>query len=103
MASGFVSAMRYDLSVAYKVVISVGLLSVMFFLRMWVDFLLIFVATSQMLMAEIFNSSIEAICDFVESHEDGKIKLIKDMAAAATGVSILTWLLVVGYEITLLF
>lgn len=103
MASGFVSAMRYDLSVAYKVVISVALLSTMFFLRMWVDFLLIFVATSQMLMAEIFNSSIEAICDFVEAHEDEKIKLIKDMAAAATGVSILTWLLVVGYEITLLF
>jgi diacylglycerol kinase (ATP) len=99
MVGGFLSAMRYDLSVAYKVLISVVLLSVLFFMRMWVDFLLIFVATSQMLMAEIFNSAIEAICDFVETHEDEKIKLLKDMAAAATGVSILTWLLVVIYEV----
>jgi len=99
MTGGFFSAMRYDLSVAYKVVISVILLAFLFFMRMWVDFLLIFVATSQMLMAEIFNSSIEAICDFIEAHEDEKIKLIKDMAAAATGVCILTWLLVVVYEV----
>lgn len=91
--------MRYDLSVAYKVVISAALLAVLFFMRQWVDFLLIFVATSVMLTAEIFNSCIEAICDFIETHEDEKIKLIKDMAAGGTGLCIFTWVLVVGYEV----
>lgn len=100
MLSGFFSAMRYDLSVAYKVVISIGLLATLFFMRQWVDFLLIFVVTSVMLMAEIFNSCIEAICDFIETHEDEKIKLIKDMAAAGTGVCIFTWIVVVVYEVS---
>lgn len=99
IVGGLFSAMRYDLSVAYKVVISIALLAVLFFMRQWVDFLLIFVVTSVMLTAEIFNSCIEAICDFIETHEDEKIKLIKDMAAGGTGLCIFTWVLVVGYEV----
>ena len=34
-------------------------------------------------VAEIFNSAIEALCDFVETRHNEKIKVIKDIAAAA--------------------
>jgi diacylglycerol kinase (ATP) len=50
------------------------------------------------LVAEIFNSAIEALCDFVETRHNEKIKVIKDIAAAAVGISILAWLVVLGVE-----
>lgn len=47
-------------------------------------------------MAELFNSAIEAVCDFLETRENEKIRAIKDIAAAAAvGISIVVWLTVV--------
>ena len=47
-------------------------------------------ATGMMLSAELFNSAIEILCDVVESREDVRISMIKDIAAAA-GISIFVW------------
>jgi diacylglycerol kinase (ATP) len=71
---------------------------VAFALRAWVDLMLIMVVTAMVLVAEIFNSAIEALCDFVETRHNEKIKVIKDIAAAAVGISILAWLVVLGVE-----
>jgi diacylglycerol kinase (ATP) len=60
-----------------------------------VDFELILLATGLVLMAELFNSAIEAVCDFLETRENEKIRAIKDIAAAAVGISIVVWLTVV--------
>ena len=49
-----------------------------------------------MLAAELFNTAIEALCDFVETRHDEKIRIIKDIAAAATGVAILAWWIVLA-------
>ena len=54
-------------------------------------------------MAELFNSAIEALCDFVEERHNEKIKVIKDIAAAAVGMSILLWVTVMVMEIWQLF
>ena len=62
--SGLRYPVIYDLSVTYKLVLS--------------------------LVAEIFNSAIEALCDFVETRHNEKIKIIKDFAVAAVGLAILT-------------
>ncbi|NDY55728.1 diacylglycerol kinase [Desulfovibrio sulfodismutans] len=97
--SGLRFAIIYDLSVAYKVVLSFGVLVAAFLLRAWMDFLLIFVATGLMLIAEIFNSTIEAVCDYLQSAEDRKIGAIKDMAAASAGIAIFLWIVVLGYEV----
>jgi diacylglycerol kinase (ATP) len=43
----------------------------------------------------LFNSAIEAVCDFLETRENEKIRAIKDIAAAAVGISIVVWLTVV--------
>lgn len=96
--SGLRYAALYDFSVAYKLVLSAILLVGTFLLREWVDFLLVVIATGMVLVAEMLNSAIEALCDFVEARHDERIKVIKDIAAAAVGVCILIWFLVLGFE-----
>ncbi len=70
-----------------------------FALRAWVDVLLVLLATGLVLVAEMFNSAIEALCDFVEERHNEKIKVIKDIAAAAVGVTILMWVVVLAFEL----
>jgi diacylglycerol kinase (ATP) len=98
--SGLRYAVVYDFSVAYKLILSTLVLATAYFLRAWVDLLLILVVTAFVLAAEIFNSAIEALCDFVEARHNEKIKVIKDMAAAAVGISIFVWLVVLVVEIS---
>jgi len=98
--SGLRYAIFYDFSVAYKIVLSVIVLSVCFYFRQWIDFLLVMVVTGLMLIIEMLNTTIEALCDFVEDRENFKIKVIKDIAAAAAGISIAMWLVVFLTEIS---
>lgn len=97
--SGLHYAVRYDFSVTWKLVASVPVLIAALFLREWVDSLLILLATAFVLVAEIFNSAIEALCDFVEPRYSEKIAIIKDIAAAAVGIAMFAWLLVLGFEV----
>ena len=97
--SGLRYAVIYDFSVAYKLVLSVGVLTATFLLREWLDFLLILVVTALVVFAEIVNSAIEALCDFVEERHNEKIKIIKDMAAAAVGITLFAWMVVIGVEL----
>lgn len=102
-----VTGLRYavlsDFSVAYKIVLSVVVLVAAFALRQWVDVLLILLATGLVLTAEILNSAIEALCDFVEFRHNEKIKVIKDVAAAAVGISILVWSIILVAEMARLW
>ena len=96
--SGFRFAVLHDFSVTYKVALSVVILAVAFMLRQWVDFMMILTATGLVLVAELFNSAIEAVCDFVETEENDKIRAIKDIAAAAVGISIFVWIIILLTE-----
>jgi diacylglycerol kinase len=62
------------------------------------DFIVILVATALMLVAEVFNTAIEALCDFVEPNRNERIRAIKDVAAGATGIAIAVWAIVLAYE-----
>ncbi len=99
IASGLRYSVLHDFSVAWKLAASLPVLVGALFFRAWLDALLIIVVTAVVLMAEIFNSAIEALCDFVEPQHDEKIGIIKDMAAAAVGIVMFTWLLVLGFEV----
>lgn len=101
--SGLRYAVVYDFSVAYKCVLSVPVLAACFYYRQWLDFLSVFAATGLMLIAEMFNTTIEALCDFVESGHNDKIRIIKDISAAATGIAILIWIAVIGAELNRLW
>jgi diacylglycerol kinase (ATP) len=99
VASGLRYAVVYDFSVAWKLAVSGPILVAALFLRDWLDGLLILVVTALVLVAEMFNSAIEALCDFVESGHNEKIAVIKDIAAAAVGLAMFAWLLVLGFEV----
>lgn len=92
-------AVILDLSVAWKLIVSVLILSAAVLVRDWVDSVLIIVVTALVLFAEITNSAIEALCDFVEARHNEKIGIIKDIAAAGVGVAMFAWLLVLGFEL----
>ncbi|MBU2652595.1 MAG: diacylglycerol kinase [Bacteroidetes bacterium] len=97
--SGLRYAVLYDFSVAYKVILSILLLAVCFYFRQWMDFISVLAATGLMLICEMFNTTIEALCDFVETQQNEKIRVIKDIAAAATGISIVIWAVVMVKEL----
>ena len=99
IVSGLRYAVIYDFSVAWKLIFSLQVLLAALFARDWVDSLLIIVATSLVLVAEIMNSAIEALCDFVETRHNEKIGIIKDIAAAGVGIAMVAWLLVLGFEV----
>ena len=101
--SGLRYAVLYDWSVTYKLILSAVVLVLAFVFRQWLDVLLILLATAFVIAAEIFNSAIEAICDFMETRENPKIKVIKDMAAAAVGIAMLIWLIIICSELVEVF
>lgn len=98
VAHGLRYAVLHDFSVSYKLVVSVVILAIAFALRQWVDVLLILLATGMVLTAEILNTALEGLCDFVEARHNDKIKIIKDVAAAGVGISILVWAVIMVAE-----
>jgi diacylglycerol kinase len=101
--AGLRYAVLHDFSVAYKLALSVVVLAFAFALSQWVDALLILLATGLVLTAEILNSAIEAMCDFVEARHNEKIKIIKDVAAAGVGIAILVWAIIMVWEMARLW
>jgi len=101
--SGLRFAVLYDFSVMYKIVVSVAILIPVLIFNAWIDASLIILSTGVMLTAELFNTAIEAICDFMETRYNEKIRIIKDIAAAATGIAIFVWLTVLTLEVIEVF
>jgi diacylglycerol kinase len=101
--AGLRYAVVHDFSVGYKLVLSVIVLLIAFALRQWVDVLLILLATGLVLTAEVLNTAVEAICDFIEPKHNEKIKIIKDVAAAGVGISILVWAVILAVELSRLW
>ena len=96
------SGLKYavaDFSVMYKTLFSAILLVPVIIYNGWIDSSIIILATAFMISSEMFNTAIEAICDYMQSNFDEKIGMIKDVAAAATAISILAWIIVVTIEI----
>jgi diacylglycerol kinase len=101
--AGLHVAVVTDFSVAYKVILSVPILGAAFLFQQWVDIGLILLAMGLVLIAELFNSAIEVLCDFVEPQQNDRIRVTKDIAAAAAGLSILVWAIILLIEIIHLF
>ena len=96
---GLKVAVITDFSVAYKLVLSIPILLVAGMFYRWVDLSIILLATGMMLLAELFNSAIEILCDFVEPQHNQQIGTIKDIAAAAAGIAIFVWAAILIIEV----
>lgn len=101
--NGLWFVLRYDFSVTYKVLVSIFILLLSLLLAQYLNFFMLLVVTGNMLSMEIMNSCIELLCDFHKTGYDNRIKVIKDVAAVAAGISIMVWSGVVGFEIYTLF
>lgn len=89
--AGIRHAVFRDFTVRYKLIISVAFLALAAVYETLFHFLFVLAVTGLMLVAEILNSAIEAVCDYVQPHYDERIKHIKDMAAGATFIAIAIW------------
>ena len=96
--SGLRYAVRYDFSVTYKLVLSLLVLAASFCLRQWLDFLMITAATAMVLVADLINFDTAAICVFPETAEHERIRVTKGIAAAAAGLRLLLWAVVMVVE-----
>jgi diacylglycerol kinase (ATP) len=74
--SGLRYAVLYDLAVTYKIVLSSLILLGCFYHRQWLDLGIVLVSTGLTLGAEMSNSTVEALCDFVEPAENRKTRVI---------------------------
>jgi diacylglycerol kinase len=95
---GIYIAVITDFSVAYKLALSIPIVISAIVFHKWVDLSLISIATGLMLLGELLNSSIEILCDFVEQQDNPQIGAIKDIAAAAAGIGILVWAIILIIE-----
>ena len=101
--SGLRYAILNESSVAIEIILSALVLTACFYYRQWLDFTIVLVASGLMLVTEMINTAIEALCDFVESGHNEKIGIIKDVASAAVGISILVWSITLLIEIARLW
>jgi diacylglycerol kinase (ATP) len=97
--AGLRYAVLHDFSVLYKLVLSTLVLVLALWLHDWLDAAVILLATGMVLSAELFNTAIEALCDFMETRRNEKIGIVKDIAAAAAGMAILAWWVVLVVEV----
>ncbi|MEZ4657466.1 MAG: diacylglycerol kinase [Caldilineaceae bacterium] len=97
--AGLRTAVQSDRNVAIQMALSLVVLIAAFGLRAWFDFVLILIVTGHILVVEMINTAIEAICDYIQPEHDARIGAIKDVAAAASGVAILMWIAVMLYEV----
>jgi diacylglycerol kinase (ATP) len=97
--SGLRYAILNEASVTIEIILSISVLTGCFYYRQWLDFSLILVASGLMLVTEMVNTAIEELCDFVEPGHNPKIGIIKDVASAAVGISILVWSIILLMEI----
>ncbi|MBI5951644.1 MAG: diacylglycerol kinase [Chloroflexi bacterium] len=101
--SGLRYAVLNESSVAIEIILSALVLTGCFYYRQWLDFSIVLVATGLMLVAEMVNTAIEGLCDFVEPGHNEKIGIIKDVASAAVGISILVWSVTLLMEVVRLW
>ena len=90
-------AMR-DKAVAYKVVLAAVLLAIAFAQRAWLDFALVLVTTALVLSAELLNTALEELCDYVQPERAPQIGATKDIAAAAVSICMGAWVIVMLIE-----
>ena len=101
--SGIEYSVIRDHGVRYKVVLSIVFLLVALLFDDWFHFLWLLAVTGLMVVAEMFNSTVAALCDYIQPQYDALITGIKDMALAASWVAVFIWainILIVLYELT---
>ncbi|MFZ9947606.1 MAG: diacylglycerol kinase [Vulcanococcus sp.] len=94
---GLQLAMR-DKAVAYKLVLSLLVIGFNITQRNWIEDCVLLLATALVLSAELINTAIEELCDYVQPEHAPQIGATKDIAAAAVALCSLAWVGVMLFE-----
>lgn len=81
---GFIQLLKSERN--FKVQFIIFLVVVLFSIYLKIskiDWMLVFLCSGMVLGIEALNTSIEKLCDFIQPKKDEKIKIIKDISAAA--------------------
>lgn len=82
--NGIVSALKSQKNMKIHIAAAIVVISCGFFFNITlVEWCVLIIAIALVIAAEIFNTAIEWICDFIEPSYNKKIGLIKDAAAGA--------------------
>jgi len=86
--SGFFHAFLNEKSVRFHLIAALLVFLFLLFVRpplIW--WALVIIVVAMVISAELFNTAIEVLCDFVQPDHSEKIKIIKDVAAGAVLVA----------------
>lgn len=88
--SGIVSLVKYEHNarIHLAALLIVVVLGFVFDVELW-EWALIAVSAGLVFMAELFNTAVERLADYICSERDEKIRLIKDYAAGAVLIAAL--------------
>ncbi len=92
--NGVKEAIIHDWDVRWKVLVSVLFLIISGLIHSLIFFLMVLTASTLIVMAEMINTVIEMICDFIEPNHNRTIGRIKDMAAGVVAVAFSVWIVV---------
>lgn len=87
-----------DKAVSYKLILSLGIIGLNLTQQNWIEDCLLLIATALVLSAELINTAIEELCDYVQPEHAPQIGATKDIAAAAVGLCTLAWVGVMLFE-----
>ncbi len=87
---------------AYKLVVSVVVLILNATKGAWVQDSILLTVTALVLSAELINTAIEELCDYVQPEHAPQIGATKDIASAAVALCSVAWVGVLLYQSTLL-
>lgn len=100
--NGVVEAIRNEKNIKIHILVAVSVFAVCVFLDLsLIEFLFVSSAIFLVLISEMFNTSIERLCDAVDSSHNEEIKIIKDISAGATLLSVV-YSLIVAFGIVFL-
>ena len=82
--NGLLIALRTERNIQIHLVIAI----IIYYVSRWLELIrfemaIIWICFAMVIGAELLNTSIEALCDKVESKQDPQIKKVKDVAAGA--------------------
>ncbi len=82
--NGLYQGFKSDFSLKFHLVAALIVLYASWFYQLSnIEWIIVLFCIASVISAELFNTSIEQLCDFVEPNQNEKIGLIKDIAAGA--------------------
>ncbi|MEM1312752.1 MAG: diacylglycerol kinase [Patescibacteria group bacterium] len=102
-AIGIITAFKREPNLHLQVVIGILFALIAIVNQRWITGMANIILMSVVISLEMLNSAIETICDLVQPQYNAKVKIIKDMAAGSVLIVALSWLVVLVYQILVIF